>query len=88
MPAADPNRNYQAMSAAIAVLTGWLESGADNAELVKSVLLSYVEEDDLSDPELILGFLQVAGVLLIKLEKHGDDPMAVLQDLAARYRPT
>lgn len=84
MPVADPERAYEAVAVAIAVLTAWIEGGND---LTWSVLLSYVEDDDLSDPELIRGFLHVAGILLVKLEKHGDDPLTVLQDIADRYRP-
>ena len=84
---ADPQYVYETMQRAIAILTAWTSGDPDSGDFRGDVLLSYVEEG-VRDEDLVLGFMNVSGVLLMKLEKHaGLMPDVVLQDIAQRYRP-
>lgn len=80
----DPDRHNQRISAVIAIMTAWYEEGGQS-DFAWSVLESYIDDNDLTDPELVLAFWEVSGILLIKLERSGSNPRAVLQDIAQRY---
>jgi hypothetical protein len=78
------NLNPQRLGPALAVMTAWANSPSD-VEFPGDVLLSYIEED-ISEAELVLGFLNLAAILLVKLEKATAIPAPELMaDIARRY---
>jgi hypothetical protein len=78
------NLNPQRLGPAVAVMTAWANSPSD-VEFPGDVLLSYIEED-ISEAELVLGFLNLAAILLVKLEKATAIPAPELMaDIARRY---
>ena len=69
---------------AIAILTAWANSG-DDLDQVAAITASYIA-DGLPEPDLIVGFIHLAGLLLIQLEKATRTPAPeLLTDLARRY---
>ena len=69
---------------AIAILTEWANAGADLAK-VDAVMASYIA-DGLQEPDLIVGFIHLAGLLLVRLEKATGTPAPeLLTDLARKY---
>lgn len=69
---------------AIAILTAWANSN-DDVQPVSAVAAAYVA-DGLSEPDLMIGLITLAGLLLIRLEKATATPAPeLLTDLARRY---
>jgi hypothetical protein len=69
---------------AIAILTAWANSGDDLGQ-VGAVTASYIA-DGLPEPDLVVGLINLAGLLLIRLEKATGTPAPeLLTDLARRY---
>jgi hypothetical protein len=68
---------------AIAILTEWANSGDDQPS--GDVLLSYIA-DDIPEQDLVTGLINLAGILLIKLEKGTGKPAPeLMRDLATKY---
>lgn len=68
---------------AIAVLTEWANSGDDQPS--GDVLLSYIA-DDIPEQDLVIGLINLAGILLVQLSKAtGKSEPELMRDLAARY---
>lgn len=86
----DPEAGYERKMRALAILNAWVNEpgGArpGGRPLWLETLFSYLEED-VDEAEVVIGFVELAGTLLVKLEKAGHDPQAVLEDIARRYRP-
>jgi hypothetical protein len=69
---------------AIAILTEWVNAGVDLGQ-VGAVMASYIA-DGLQEPDLVVGFIHLAGLLLVRLEKATGTPAPeLLTDLARRY---
>jgi hypothetical protein len=69
---------------AIAILTAWANSG-DDLGSVGAVTANYVA-DGLPEPDLVVGLINLAGLLLIRLERATGTPAPeLLTDLARRY---
>jgi hypothetical protein len=76
----DPER----LGPAITILTAWANSPGD-VQLAGDVLLSYVAED-ISEDQLVFGLIDLAGILLVQLEKATGTPAPeLMRDLARRY---
>lgn len=90
MPWDPPERGYERFTRAVAILNAWAQEPAgpppDDEALWIRTVFSYLDEG-VESAELVIGFVELAGALLTKLEAYGDDPQAVLADVAARYRP-
>ncbi len=80
-------REYESLAAAIAILTADVTDPDRDEDFARRTLLDYRVDHDLSSDELLAGAMTLASVLLVKLEKEGHHPSAVLQDVARRYRP-
>jgi hypothetical protein len=69
---------------AIAILTAWANSG-DDLQQVGAVTAGYIA-DGLPEPDLVVGLVNLAGLLLIRLERATGTPAPeLLTDLARRY---
>jgi hypothetical protein len=78
------NLNPERLGPAVAIMTAWANSPRD-VELAGDVLLSYIEED-IPEADLMLGFLNLAAILLVRLEKATAIPAPeLMQDIARRY---
>ena len=89
MPWYDPEGAYARLQRPIAILNAWLNEpdGPQHGDpLWLRTIFSYLEEG-VDEAELVVGLAELSGILLVKLEKAGLDPQAVLQDVANRYRP-
>jgi hypothetical protein len=76
--------NPEQLGPAIAILTAWANSGDDLGQ-VGAVTASYIA-DGLPEPDLVVGLINLAGILLVKLEKATATPAPELMaDLARRY---
>lgn len=76
------NEQLDAAAVGIETMTAWLDRD-DDIEFTMEVVLSRLQSDDPSEiGTLIAGLINVSGRLLIRLERLGHEPRAVLREMA------
>jgi hypothetical protein len=78
--------NPELLGPAIAILTAWATSeDACSSQSAGEIAASYIAEG-MPEVDMVKGLLNLAGILLIKLEKATGTPTPeLLRDLARRY---
>lgn len=81
----EPDERFRDIGRAIGALTAWLETDEDPVFLGEEIRRTVAEGIE-AEAALTIGLVNLAGLLLIRLEKAtGHPPQETLQDLARRY---
>ena len=81
-----PERQRQIL-AALAVVTDFVHR-TEQPDLADTELGRIVLNDELNDEQLVFGLVNLCQILLVKLERTGQEIDAVLADIGVRYRRT
>ena len=78
-------KKYESLRKAVGVMTAWVTDNPDSTTFSRERLLEYIYNDPDNDVELVHGFVDLAGVLLVRLETAtGKGVQWHLQDIAAK----